>query len=171
MPKVGEFNCSPPKVGELLHRGLELCPSLRHTDRMPTTTAMPALKILRVLGVAMLVGCTSGTQQPEATPLAGSQGRGRWVVTVKATLPDRSAYRALLIDNPAGVAAYVAKMRAEQARNFPEVQKAVTTVNGEVVERWWMSNQLTVELPAAGVATLRGTEGVSSVEPDVVLTP
>lgn len=99
-------------------------------------------------------------------PIPGTEGRVRYVVTLDAPAPDLAEYRALLKENPGGVAAYVEKKRAEAAAAFVEVDAAVGTVGGRVVERWWMSNQSTIEIPATGVPTIRAVAKVKSVDAD-----
>lgn len=99
-------------------------------------------------------------------PILGTEGRVRYVVTLEKPAPDLAEYRALLKDNPGGVAGYVDKMRAEAAASLGEVDSAVGTVGGRVVERWWMSSQATIEIPATAVATVRAVPGVKSVDPD-----
>ncbi len=113
------------------------------------------------------MGCSEdpldGLQPP---PVLGSEGRVRYVVTLDKPAVDLAEYRALLKDNPGGVTAYVEKKRADAAAAFADVDAATGTVGGKVVERWWMSNQATIEIPATGVPTIRGVPGVKSVEGD-----
>ncbi len=102
-----------------------------------------------------------------APVVAGSGGRQRFVVTLAGATPDLSEYRRLLKDSPGAVAGYVERKRAALAR--PEVEAALAGVNARVVERWWMSGQLTIELPPEQVSAVRALPGVAAVAPDVPL--
>lgn len=99
-------------------------------------------------------------------PILGTEDRVRYVVSLDGPAPDLAEYRTLLKENPGGVAGYVDKKRGEAAAALGAVDAAVSSLNGRVVERWWMSNQATIEIPATGVATVRSVPGVKSVEPD-----
>jgi hypothetical protein len=124
-----------------------------------------------VIGVACVLalsaGCPGdGLDGLTAPGIAGSEGRVRYVVTFTQPGPDLAEYRTLARDNPGGVARYVDGKRAETAVLQAELDTALGVVGGKVVERWWMSNQATIEIPATGVATVRAVTGVKSVDPD-----
>jgi hypothetical protein len=122
-------------------------------------------------GLVVVVGlaaCSEGTSDADKAPVvAGTAGRQRFVVTLAGATPDLGEYRKLLKENPADVPAYVEGRRA--ALVLPALDAALTGFNGRVVERWWMSGQLTVEIPPEGVASLRAVPGVSAIEPDAPL--
>ena len=103
----------------------------------------------------------------KAPLVTGTAGRQRFVVTLVGAAPDLTEYRRLLKDDPARVPAYVDDRRAAMLR--PDFEAAIAGVNGRVVERWWMSGQLTVELASESVASIRALAGVASVDPDVPL--
>ncbi len=112
-------------------------------------------------------GCTDDPLDGIAsTPPLGAEGRVRYLVTLEKPPVDLAEYRKLLKDNPGGVAGYVEKQRADAAAALADVDSAVGTVGGRVVERWWMSRQATIEIPATAVATVRAVPGVKSVDPD-----
>jgi hypothetical protein len=99
--------------------------------------------------------------------LRGTAGRERFVVTLASGAPDLAEYHRLLKDDPAGVAAYVAQRRA--ALGSPELDAALVGVDGRIVERWWMSGQLTIEMKREGLATVRALTAVRAVTPDLPL--
>lgn len=121
-----------------------------------------------VCTMTLLVGCSDDPLDGvgASPPILGTEGRIRYVVTLDKAAPDLAEYRALLKDNPGGVAGYVDKKRVEASAALADVEGAVGTVGGRVVERWWMSNQATIEIPATAVATVRAVPGVKSVEAD-----
>ena len=115
----------------------------------------------------MLAGCPDdGLDGLQPRAVAGSDGRMRYVVSFEKPGPDLQEYRDLARDNPGGVARYVDGKRAETATGQSGLDMALGAVGGKVVERWWMSNQATIEIPTTGVATVRAVPGVKSVDPD-----
>jgi hypothetical protein len=136
--------------------------------------ARRAQRALGFVGLLALVGTTAGpacgeaAEPPPTGPvIVGSDGRQRFIVTLAGATPDLGEYRALLKSDPTAATAYVEAKRAALAR--PDVENALGAFRGRVVERWWMSNQLTVEMEREGLATLRAVNGVTAVEPDVLL--
>jgi hypothetical protein len=124
--------------------------------------------VAALLAVLIGLGCDDSADMGPAGPVVlGSNGRQRFVITLSEPAPALDDYRRLLKDNPAGAAAYVDDRRAALAR--PALDSALVAFNGRVVERWWMSSQLTVEMDREGLATIRAVTGVKSVEPDVPL--
>lgn len=118
--------------------------------------------------LALAVGCADDPLGDLKAPVVtGTAGRQRFVVTLAGAAPDLAEYRRLLREDPGRVAAYVDERRAALVR--PDLEAAVAGEKGRVVQRWWMSGQLTVELEAEGVARVRALPGVTSVEPDVPL--
>lgn len=124
--------------------------------------------VLLLLAVAPL-GC--GGDKKDESRVLGSEGRERWVVTFDGAAPDLAEYRKLLTDDPSAVPAYVVKMRDRQAQAHPELEQSVNALGGRVVDRWWMSNQVTVEIPATGVASIQTVPGVKEMTPDALLAP
>jgi hypothetical protein len=129
---------------------------------------VPLLASLFVALVVVDVACADDALGDLKAPLvAGTAGRQRFVVTLAGAAADLGEYRRLLKEDPTRVAAYVDERRAALLR--PEFEAAIANVNGRVVERWWMSGQITVELTNENVAALRALPGVVSVEADVPL--
>jgi hypothetical protein len=127
--------------------------------------SMRCAPTLFACAAALFAGACDG----DAKPVAGRDGRERWVVSFDGSRPELAEYRKLLKDDPAAVPAYVQKMRDRQAQAHPELDQSVAAIGGAVVERWWMSNKVTVEIPRSGLATIQAVPGVKSVEPDTLL--
>jgi hypothetical protein len=114
-------------------------------------------------------GCDDSVDQK---PVLGRDGKQRFVVTFEDKAPDLAEYRKLLQDGDGeAVTAYVTKMRARQAQAHPELDKSLAALEGAVVERWWMSNQVTVEMPPSALASVKTVAGVKDVAPDALLGP
>lgn len=127
------------------------------------------LVLVAVLGLGLFVGCPAKDPAATGPRVLGTDGRERYVVVFDATAPDLADYRALLKDKPDDAEAYAEKMRAKLHQDHADFEASLSTVNGRVVERWWMSNALTVEVEATGVPTLQKAPGVKSVTPDALL--
>jgi hypothetical protein len=117
----------------------------------------------------MAGGCPSHVDPGGAKATLGADGKERWVVTFEGEAPDPAEYRTLAKDNPKAADAYAAQMRDAVMKGRTEIESFLTSVDGRVVERWWMSNAITVELPAGAVESLRKQTGVKSVAPDQTL--
>ncbi len=132
------------------------------------TVAFPLLLAVSLPGLAAVIGCpSSGDNAGKA--LAGADGKERWVVTLAGEPPDLAEYRALLHDNPNAVEPYVSKMRDGLMNGRTELEGFLSSVDGRVVERWWMSNAITVEVPPGAAESLKKQPGVKQVAPDLTL--
>jgi hypothetical protein len=130
-----------------------------------TRSAVAALALLALAAA----GCPSNGDEQGPKPTTGAEGRERWIVTFDGSAPDLGEYRALQRDNPKAVDAYVGQMRDGVMRGRAEMESFLGSVEGRVVERWWMTNAVTVEVPAGAVETLKKQPGVKSVAPDLTL--
>lgn len=118
----------------------------------------------------LLCAVTGCPDDPPPTGLPGTEGRARFVVSpTQPPVVDLEAWRALQRDNPTEAAAFVAAKRDELAAAQAGLDQVVTTYGGRVVSRWWMSGQVTIEIPGNAVANVRAAAGVASVEPDRLL--
>ena len=61
------------------------------------------------------------------------------------------------------------KLQADAKAGRAAFVKTLGEVNGKVVEHWWLTNAVTVEVPAGAVSALKTMAGVSRVEPDRLL--
>ena len=122
-----------------------------------------------VAGAACSSCSSNDPQTTTGKRMLGAEGKERWVVTFDATEPDLGEYRDLVAENPTEAEAYAAKMRAKLAHDRADFEAQVQALEGKVVERWWMSNALTVEVKPDSVPSLKGMPGVKSIVPDVPL--
>jgi hypothetical protein len=135
--------------------------------------------MIRVLVLVALVapsafflgGCPSKDAGGDAKRVMGSEGRERWVVQFDGPDKDLAEYRALPKESDRD--AYAEKQRARLKDAHADVQSQVeSSCGGKVVEVWWMSNAMTVEIEPGKVETLRelvNKLGVKSVSPDAPL--
>jgi hypothetical protein len=127
-----------------------------------------AVAFLTATVAAAVVGC-SGDDAGAEKRVMGTDGRERWVVKLDGTPPDLGPYRQLLQERPADAEGFAEKMRQKLAQDHADFESALSALNGRVVEHWWMSNAVTVEVEAGGVPSLQKAPGVVSVSPDVAL--
>ena len=125
---------------------------------------MPLVAVMMVCAIMPLIGCPDEPSAPAA--VSGTQGRGRYLVTMLGGPVDLEEFRTIQRDSPAAVSAYIAKKRAETAAAQANLDMVVVSLGGQVVTRWWMSGQATIEASPEAVATIRTAAGVSAVEPD-----
>ena len=128
---------------------------------------MPLVAVVMVCAIMSLIGCPDEPAAPAA--VSGTQGRDRYVVTMTSGPVDLEEFRTTRRETPAGVSAYIAKKRAETAAAQADLDTVVASVGGQVLSRWWMSGQATIEVSPAAVATVRKAPGVAAVEPDQLL--
>jgi hypothetical protein len=98
--------------------------------------------------------------------LAGTDARARYVLALEGPAPDLARWQEAQARDPAEAARLGDSMRQQLASRHAPVETAVSAVQGRVVAWWWMSNEATIEVPAAGVASVQVAQGVSSVRPD-----
>lgn len=150
-------------------------PTRNVTRRRGTWSNPPAMRVHGVMLVSALLAtggmasACSSSAETGGTGMRGTEGRERWVVTFADPAPDASEYRALLRSNPDDAQAYAERIRKQLVRAHVPLETALQSFNGRVVEVWWMSNAVTVEVEPNAVPTLRTTAGVASVVPDAVL--
>ncbi len=131
--------------------------------------------ILALLAAVALsaAGCPGKKAAPPGKHVLGSEGRERWIVAFDGGDGDLGAYRELLKDGDDDKAdAFAEKARAKLKQAHSDVEGQVVALGGQVVEVWWMSNAITVEIEPGKVESLRalvGKLGVKSVTPDVPL--
>lgn len=119
-------------------------------------------------GTVGLAGCPDKEDSKRVT---GSEGRERWIVSFEGNEPDLAEYRGLMKDKPDEADAYADRMRKRLDLDHEELHRTLESLNGKVVERWWMSNAMTVEIEAGKAPSLEKVSGVKSIAPDVPLEP
>ncbi|MFZ9889792.1 MAG: hypothetical protein ACO3JL_20035 [Myxococcota bacterium] len=131
---------------------------------------LPSLRILccSTMAIVGLAACEE-EQPPGPEPLAGARpGTQRFVVYLAGDPPDASAYRAALKDDPSSAPPLAEALRAQAEAQRRGFQQALRAYNGVVVDHWWLTNAVTVEIPTVNAASLTAIDGVVRVEPDVL---
>jgi hypothetical protein len=129
--------------------------------------SLRAFGLLLVVSVAAL-GCDDAADDG-GKRVTGTEGRERWVVTFEGEASGLDAYRKLLVDEPARVAAFEAEQRKALTDKRQSFDSAVQAVGGRIVETWWMHNACTIEVPAGVIASVKVAPGVKDVKPDALL--
>jgi hypothetical protein len=127
------------------------------------------LPLVVVSLVALLCAGFSCGDPPPSGALAGTQaGLERWIVVFEGE-PDLTEYRAALKEGPTQARAYLEKKRVETMQARAPLAEQLRTMSANVVDYWWMTNAITVELPADNVESLKVIPGVKEVRPDKLL--
>lgn len=141
---------------------------------------MSSITLSRVLGRAALAACVlvapvalsacSDDEPPAVQPLEGSkQGTARYVLHLEGAPPDSSAYRKALAEDPAKASALADELREAAAASRRQLVQALRAYDGRVVDHWFLTNAVTVEIPAGNALSLQAIDGVARVEPDQLL--
>lgn len=118
----------------------------------------------------LALSACSDEEGPAVQPLAGSnQGMVRYVVHLKGDPPDASAYRAALAEDPAKAAALAEELKQVAADGRKKLVQALRAYDGRVVDHWFLTNAVTVEIPEGNALSLQAIDGVERVEPDQLL--
>ncbi len=96
-------------------------------------------------------------------------GTERWIVYLEGEGPDLGAYREAAKKGPEAQAEVAAKMKAETKAKHAPFVKMLAERGGTVVEHWWMTNAVTVEIPEGTSDAVREFEGVQRIAPDTLL--
>jgi hypothetical protein len=141
---------------------------------MSAATPLRALRQLAlscaVLAAPLALSACSDDEPPPVQPLAGSKaGTVRYVVHLKGEPPDASAYRAALKEDPAKAAKLAEELKMAAALNRKKLVQALKAYDGRVVDHWFLTNAVTVEIPAGNALSLTAIDGVAKVEPDQLL--
>lgn len=124
-----------------------------------------------LLAAALLAAaCDDEPVAPEAQPLAGSRPElERWVVHLKGEPPDPAPYREALEKSPEQVPEIAEKLRQKAMQARAGFVQRIADLGGRVVDHWWLTNAVTVEIPGGNVPTLKVLDEVERVEPDRLL--
>jgi hypothetical protein len=131
--------------------------------------ALLALLFLGPGPLSLSAGCPAPAEATDDKRVLGADGRERWVVTFEGVEPDPTEYRELLKTSPPEAEEYAERMRKQLTRDHAAFESALQALSGRVVERWWMSNAVTVEIDKNAAPSLREAAGVKAVTPDVAL--
>lgn len=135
----------------------------------------PGSTCAALLGVALLalvpaVGCDGDEPPPTPSALPGSRADlERWVVYLKGEGPDLTEYKKALKETPEKIPAIVEELRKEAARARASFVQRLATLDARVVDHWYLTNAVTVEVPAGNVETLKLLDSVERIEPDRLL--
>lgn len=118
-----------------------------------------------------LAGCPE-EEADAPKPLEGAQpGSLRFVVYLKGDPPDLTEYRKALAENPDEVPEIVEELRETVKAERKDFERSLKAFEGKVVDHWFLTNAVTVEIPAGGAPSLPLVNGVERVEPDRMLQP
>lgn len=144
---------------------------------MPARSTAPALRRTALAALfAVLLGGPVGLsacsdEEPVAVqPLEGSKaGTLRFIVHLQGPPPDASAYLAAVKDDPTKALALADELKRTVASDRKKLVQALRAYDGRVVDHWWLTNAVTVEIPAGNALSLNAIDGVVKVEPDQLL--
>lgn len=136
---------------------------------MVRTLRLPILRFLwlSTTMTAGLAACEDETPKgPD--PLAGARpGTQRFVVFLAGDAPDATAYREALQDDPSAAPPLAEALRQQAVTQRRAFLQALRAYDGVVVDHWWLTNAVTVEIPSGNAMSLTAIDGVLRVEPDV----
>jgi hypothetical protein len=99
-------------------------------------------------------------------PMAGSKpGLERWVVYFDGKDLDLKDYRGA-IKAQKSTAEIEEKLREQSKERYLEFEKKLKGFDAVVVDRWFLTPAVTVEISSGAVGTLRTLPGVQRIEPD-----
>lgn len=129
-----------------------------------------------LLAGALWLGPTVGCESEEApvvsqAPVGSRPELERWVVHLAEDLPDDGVYRDAQDKGGEAVAAASDALRQEAKQKRLAFGQRLSDLGGRIVDHWFLTPAVTVELPGGNVPTLRVLEGVTRVEPEATLTP
>jgi hypothetical protein len=128
-----------------------------------------------MLGLLLMTSCSPVADVALVGPgLAGRPDRERYVVLLTVVTPspaDVSSYQARVIEGPKAAHAWADEKRKGMLLTVPGFERALAAAQGSVVERWWMSGAVTIEVPKGSIASLQGAPGVRSIRADALIAP
>jgi hypothetical protein len=120
---------------------------------------------------ALAAGCPADEPEGPTAIKGAAENSERYVVYLKGEGPDLTEYRKALSDEPDKVPEIVAALREDAERRHKKFEKALRALSGTIVDHWYLTNAVTVEIPKESAPTLKITDGVLRVEPDTILAP
>lgn len=125
-----------------------------------------ALLVCVLAALPLSSGCPDD-EKPQVQPLEGSQpGSLRYVVYLTGEPPDLTEYKKALADSPGDVPTIVDGLRKNAEFRRKGFEQTLKAFGGRVVDHWYLTNAVTVEIPANAAASLPALDGVERVVPD-----
>lgn len=153
------------------------CYRLLQLGRPPTlvrimlrTLFVPSLRALWLSATVIAAVAACEDEAPRGPePLPGARpGTQRFVVYLAGDAPDATAYRAALQDDPSTAPPLAEELRQQAVAQRRGFLQALRAYDGVVVDHWWLTNAVTVEIPSGNAMSLTAIDGVLKVEPDVL---
>ena len=124
--------------------------------------------VFGTLALGFGAGCSDPPPEGPAPMPGAKPGTQRWVVHLVGDAPDLVAYRAARGKGEGVETAEDALRKAARDRAKP-LRQSLKGLDGKIVDYWWMTNAVTVEVPEGAVGTLKGLDGVDRIVPDQLL--
>lgn len=119
-----------------------------------------------VLVFLLASACSDGGGDASGSGLPGQRdGTERWIVYFADEGPDLAEYRKAIAAR-SGVDAAEAKLRADALERRREFAKSLKELEGTIVEHWFLTNAVTVEVPSGNVGSLKHMAGIAKTAPD-----
>lgn len=141
-------------------------PAPRRTSLLRSVVVAAGLVAFALAGA----GCDEEPETPAREPLAGSRPElERWVVHLKSAPPDPAPYHEALKASPEKAAEEAEKLREQAIRARTDFTQRLKDLGGQVVDHWWLTSAVTVEIPSGNVPTLKLLDEVERIAPDHLL--
>lgn len=125
----------------------------------------------RVFSAALVVVALAGfgcdeeaPEEPTAIPGA-KVGSERWVVFFDENAVDLSAYRTAQKEK-ADTTKIEAQLRADAKERYKDFEAKLAGFDGIIVDYWYLTSAVTVEIPSGARGTLKTLPGVTGIKPD-----
>jgi hypothetical protein len=143
---------------------MSILPRVGVASFVPTMCA--ALVVCVLAGAA---ACSDDDDEVAGGALLGSnEGVERWVVHFETGAPDLTAYHAAL-DKDGDTASIELQLREQAMTRRQDFARAVGELGGKIVDYWWLTNAVTVEIPVGNVKSLKMMSDVKELTPDRLL--
>jgi hypothetical protein len=124
------------------------------------------MRVLLVLLSLLAFACSDDGDTADGPVLGGQrEGTERWVVHFADEPLDLTAYRAAQKAG-AGVREAEEALREQAVARRKDFAKNLKDLEGVVVEHWYMTNAVTVEIPSGNVGSLRHMAGIKEIRAD-----
>jgi hypothetical protein len=124
------------------------------------------MRVLLALLALFSLACSDDGAAVDGPVLTGQRdGSERWVVFFADDPLDLTAYRSAQKAG-AGVREAEEALRDQAAARRKEFAKNLKDLEGVVIEHWYLTNAVTVEIPSGNVGSLRHMAGIKEIRPD-----